>query len=292
MRAAGIVTCSTDFGLDDSYAAQMHGALLSIAPSLRIVDISHAIPPGDADAALFLTESAWPYFPPGTVHLVVVDPGVGSDRGLVAIETPDGWLVGPDTGVLSSGLPAQIRPAEGSARASLPDGHRAVDIRHSPLATGPVSRTFHGRDLMAPIAASLAICRPLTDAGPTVSQITAAASLATPVSDGRGAGRILHVDRFGNAITSFRAAEVDGAFTITVQSASGHAWRIDGPSTQYMSPSGGAIALPSSSGYLEIAVPSGSAAKTLGIERGDRTTIGPRETGGHCVASGRADDGG
>ena len=111
MTPSGIVTLTTDFGLDDAYVAQLHGALLSAWPDVRVVDLSHAVPPGDLTAALYLTETAWPSFPAGAVHLVVVDPGVGSARGLVAVETPGTWLVGPDTGVLSSGLPAALRPA-------------------------------------------------------------------------------------------------------------------------------------------------------------------------------------
>ena len=300
MPAAGIVTCTTDFGLDDGYVAQLHGALLSVNPTLQIVDISHAVPPaGPADdlttmltPVLFLTETVWPQFPPGTVHIVVVDPGVGGDRGLVAMETPGtegppAWLVGPDTGVLSSGLPQSERPAAGTTRVSLPRGYAAVDIRGTSFATGPVSGTFHGRDLMAPVAAALASGRPLSDAGPSIGEITLAAPLATPLTSGAldeapgggVVGRILHIDRFGNAITSFRAHDAGPAYTIRVGLHDVGARSVRGPAGSYAAaaagapPDGHAVALTSSSGYVEIAVPRGSAASELGIQRGDPASI-------------------
>ena len=288
MAATGIVTCTTDFGLDDSYVAQLHGALLSAQADLRIVDISHAVPPGDTAAALFLTETAWPHFPPGTVHIVVVDPGVGSDRGLVAIATPpsatpSAWLLGPDTGVLSSGLPESLRPREGRARVTLPVGYAAADIRSTPLATRAVSRTFHGRDLMAPVAAALATGRPLTDAGPPLAEVIATASLATslpaPLTGAAAEGRILHIDHFGNAITSFRTTEAGAAYTISAGDRDGAEQHIPGPASSYAAghADGGLVALPSSSGYVEIAAPSGSAAERLGIRRGDRVLIRRRD---------------
>ena len=277
MRPSGIVSLTTDFGLDDAYVAQLHAALLSAWPDVRVVDLSHAVPPddltGDLTTALFLTETAWPSFPAGTVHMVVVDPGVGSERGLVAIETPpsptpNAWLVGPDTGVLSSGLPAALRPAQGSAGIVLPRGYVAADIRRTPLSSGEVSGTFHGRDLMAPVAAALASGRPLSSVGPAVTEIVAAAPLATPLVNGAGEGRILHVDRFGNAITSFRASQAGAPFTIR---AGEH--EIAGPGASYAAGGERPVALASSGGYLEIAWPSGNAAERLGIALGDRVTI-------------------
>ncbi len=263
MRACGIVTLTTDFGLGDAYAAQLHAALLRVNPALRIVDVSHAVPPGDATAALFLSECAWPAFPDGAVHVLVVDPGVGSARGLVAIETDRAWLVGPDTGVLSSGLPASMRPAAGTARSPLPDGLRAADIRETPLAAPEVSRTFHGRDLMAPVAAALASGRDVASVGRPLSEVTAAAPLATPLIGGAGEGRILHVDRFGNAITSFRAPDAGAAFEVE---AGGRT--VAGPAASYAAGGSEVVALPSSSGYVELALANGSAAAALGVGRG------------------------
>lgn len=275
MHVSGIVTLTTDFGLDDGYVAQLHGVLLSAAADLRVVDLSHAMPPGNLLETLFLTESAWPRFPEGTVHVVVVDPGVGSVRGLVAVQTPDAFLVGPDTGVLSSGLPEASRPSDGITRVPLPDGCAGVDIRATPLARDAVSRTFHGRDLMAPVAAALATGRPLAEAGSPLTEIVAAAPLAARLTEGTGQGRILHVDRFGNAITSVRASDASARFTITV---AGRA--IDGPAESYADGGHDLAALASSSGYLEIALPNGSAASTLGIAAGEAVQIAPRQLRG------------
>ena len=275
MRACGIVTLTTDFGLDDAYVAQLHGALLGVNPRLRIVDVSHTVPPGDATTALFPSECAWPAFPVGAVHVLVVDPGVGSDRGLVAIETAQAWLVGPDTGVLSSGLPASMRPAAGFARATLPAGLRAADIRETPLAAPEVSRTFHGRDLMAPVAAALASGRGLELVGRAVSEVTVAAPLASPLVDGEGEGRILHVDRFGNAITSFRASDAGAAFEVE---AGGRT--VAGPAASYAAGGTEVVALPSSSGYVELALANGSAAEALGVGRGDPVRLRRRNSGG------------
>ena len=275
MRACGIVTLTTDFGLDDAYVAQLHGALLGVNPHLRIVDVSHAVPPGDATTALFLSECAWPAFPTGSVHVLVVDPGVGSDRGLVAIETAQAWLVGPDTGVLSSGLPASMRPAAGAARSPLAAGMRAADIRETPLATSEVSRTFHGRDLMAPVAAALASGRGLESVGQAVSEVTVVAPLASPLVDGAGEGRILHVDRFGNAITSFRASDAGAAFEVEVGGRT-----VLGPAASYAAGGTEVVALPSSSGYVELALPNGSAAEALGVGGGDPVRLRRRSSAG------------
>ncbi len=275
MRACGIVTLTTDFGLNDAYVAQLHGALLRSNPALRIVDVSHAVPPGDATAALFLSECAWPTFPAGSVHVLVVDPGVGSDRGLVAIETAEAWLVGPDTGVLSSGLPASMRPAAATARSPLPGGMAAADIRETPLAAAEVSRTFHGRDLMAPVAAALASGRGLEVVGPAVSEVTVAAPLASRVIAGAGEGRILHVDRFGNAITSFRASDAGAAFEVEVGGRT-----VAGPAASYAAGGTEVVALPSSSGYVELALANGSAAEALGVGRGDPVRLRRRSSGG------------
>lgn len=271
MRPSGIVTLTTDFGSGDAYVAQLHAVLLAAATALRIVDVSHAVPPGDIGQALFLTESAWPHFPEGTVHVVVVDPGVGSPRDLVAIETPESFLVGPDTGVLSSGIPDESRPGEGIARLPLGSGFAAADIRETALARAPISRTFHGRDLMAPVAAALASGRPLTEVGPPVGEVAVAALLATPLLDGSGEGRVLHVDRFGNAITSFRAVDAPPAFAIE-----GKGDVVPGPANSYADGGPGLVALPSSSGYIEIALPDGSAAEALGLRAGTALRIKPQ----------------
>ncbi|MEE9276950.1 MAG: SAM-dependent chlorinase/fluorinase [Dehalococcoidia bacterium] len=274
-RPSGIVTLTTDFGLSDAYVAQLHAVVLREYPAARIVDVSHAVPPGSLDATLFLTEAAWPHFPPGTVHLVVVDPGVGSDRRIVAIDTGRAFLVGPDTGVLSSGLADNIRPAAGTAMLPLKSGPAAVDIRESPLRAERISATFHGRDIMAPVAARLAAGDPLADLGAPIDQVAAAAPLAARIEGGEGDGRILHIDRFGNAISNIRTADAPAAFELALRDAS-----LAGPAATYrdgVTKTGDrAVVIGGSSGYLEIAWPNGSAAQRLRLKLGDQVRIRPR----------------
>ena len=160
------------------------------------------------------------------------------------------------------------------ARAPLAAGLRAADIRETPLAAAEVSRTFHGRDLMAPVAAALASGRGLAAAGRAVSQVTALAPLATPLTDGAGEGRILHIDRFGNAITSFRAGDAGAAFAVEAGGRS-----IAGPAASYAAGGAEVVALPSSSGYVELALANGSAAAALGIGRGAPVRLRRRNSG-------------
>ncbi len=267
----GLLTFTTDFGLQDAYVAQLHAAVLRTAPGVRIVDISHAVLPGDLEHTLFLTESAWPAFPDGCVHVVVVDPGVGTARPLVAIGTAAAFLVGPDTGVLSSGLPAAMRPKAGVARMPIPDGVEAVEITDTPVRAATVSATFQGRDILAPVAAALASGAPLTALGRPLPTLQAAAPLATPTPHGRGRGHVLHIDRFGNAITTFRGADLSSAFRVRVR---GHT--INGPVRTYGAAPDRALALTGSSGYVEIAWGGASAAERLGLHRGDAVDVEPR----------------
>ena len=273
---SGIVSLTTDFGLADTYVAQMHATLLRGHPGVRIVDVSHFVAPGHLEGALYLTETAWPHFPPGCVHVVVVDPGVGSDRPLVALATANAYLVGPDTGVLSSGLPPSLRPTEGVRRAATPPGIAAVEITRSRYAAPAVSRTFQGRDVMAPVAAALARGAQLESVGTPLDRVAVAGPIAAPVVAGRGEGRIIHVDHFGNAITNVRAEDAGEAFTLTVMGRG-----IAGPLPNYQAAidAQGApqpAVVPGSAGYLEIAWTNSSAAERLGLRVGDAVLLRPR----------------
>lgn len=273
---SGIVTLTTDFGLADAYAAQVQAVLLDRYPAVRIVNVSHAVPPGDLETTLFLTECAWPYFPPGTVHVVVVDPAVGTERLLVAVEAGGTRLVGPDSGVLSSGLPPAMRPASGIQRTPLSAGVQAVAIEVAAVGAAQVSPTFHGRDLMAPAAAALAQGASPADLGRPVESLLVAAPLATPIVGSRGTGRVLHIDHFGNVVTSFRTDQAGPAFWLEARGR-----RITGPvATYHVAPTGieggQPIVVGGSHGYLEIAWPDGSAAEHLGLRRGDHVRVMPR----------------
>ena len=158
--ARPVITLTTDFGRSDHYVAAMKGVILGINPDATIVDISHAVRPQQVAEGAFLLQAVRPYFPTGTVHLAVVDPGVGTERRALVLATPDGFFVGPDNGVLSPALPDSARPRRSRAEPSavpLPAGYTAVAIAERRYLREPVSDTFHGRDVFAPVAAHLTL---------------------------------------------------------------------------------------------------------------------------------------
>lgn len=254
----GTVTLTTDFGTRDSYVAQLKGVLLSGCADLRIVDLTHEIAAHDVvEGGLFLA-AAVPAFPAGTVHLAVVDPGVGGDRRRIAVEVGGQRVVCPDNGLPT--LLARAHPIEAAHELTDPQFRRE-----------PVSATFEGRDVFAPAAAHLACGGALADLGPPVSGLVEL-PLPEPERTGEGVrGEVMHVDRFGNAITNIHASmlrdEPDGVRL----SASGH----DLPllRTYADAEPGEALALVGSSGYVEVVVREGSAADTLGLERGSAVQV-------------------
>ena len=188
-----VVTLTTDFGTRDSYAAQLKGVLLARCARLRVIDLTHDIAAHDVlEGALFLA-GAVPAFPPGTVHLAVVDPGVGGARRRVAVEAAGQRIVCPDNGLLT--LLAREHPIEAAHELTNPDLRRE-----------PVSATFEGRDVFAPAAAHLACGGALADLGPPVTGL-ARLDVPEPEPTADGArGEVMHIDRFGNAITNIPAS--------------------------------------------------------------------------------------
>lgn len=186
--AGGVLTLTTDFGLSDPFAGVMKGVILGIAPDVRIVDLTHEIPPQNILAGALALEAACRYFPPGTIHLAVVDPGVGSDRAPVAIQTERAYFVGPDNGLFTLVLP--------------PDSaYRAVRLTNPDYHLHPVSATFHGRDLFAPVAAHLARGVALEAFGePHPNLVRLSVPQPLPVGSSLQL-HILHADHFGNLIT-------------------------------------------------------------------------------------------
>lgn len=195
-----MITLTTDFGTQDAYVPAMKGAMLSIAPDVRLVDVTHAISPQDVMEAAFVLQGALPYFPDGTVHLVVVDPGVGSDRRPIALKHKNQWFVGPDNGVFSLVLNQQ-EPEE-IVELNIPEMWR-VD---SP------SATFHGRDIFAPVAAHLAQGAALTDVGTPIDTLTSLRWAFPMVVEQTVEGWVVHIDRFGNCITNITRNTVAEAF--------------------------------------------------------------------------------
>ena len=253
----GIVTLTTDFGWRDPYAAQLRGVLLARCPDARIHDLTHGIAPQDVrEGALFLA-AAVPVFPPGAVHLAVIDPGVGAARRLIAAAVGGQHVVCPDNGLL--GALARRMPL-GAVRA----------IGNPALRREPVSATFHGRDLLAPAAAHLACGGALEELGPPAGAI-AALALPQPRADGgRIVGEVLHVDRFGNAITNIAREALAGREGARVEAA-GRSLPL--ARTYADAARGEALALAGSAGWIEIAVREGSAAALLGLRRGDPVAL-------------------
>ena len=251
-----IVTLLTDFGTTDPYAGVLKGVLLGRDPSLTLVDLTHGIAPGDIASAAYALLAAYPYFPPGTTHLVVVDPGVGTSRRPIAIAAGGQHFVGPDNGVFSYLLEREQ------------DAH-VVEVTADRLFLAPLSGTFHGRDLFAPVAAALAggaaleaLGRPLTDPVrlPPLSPEQA--------EDGALSGRILAIDRFGNCITSIPASAIPPEAERVDLEVAG--LRIGGIHGTFAAGSGvDPFVIRGSSGFLEIVVNGGAAAERLGVRVGD-----------------------
>jgi S-adenosylmethionine hydrolase len=185
-----IITLLTDFGSQDYFVGAMKGAILSVNPTAEIVDITHEIRPQDIEAAAFNLLATYKDFPDATIHVAVVDPGVGSKRRPILIECGSHFFVGPDNGIFS-----WIYEREGSSR--------AIHLTNERFFRHPVSATFHGRDIFAPVAAALSTGAPITEFGDQLSDIVQLDPLLPTVSsDGSINGRVIHIDRFGNCITN------------------------------------------------------------------------------------------
>jgi S-adenosylmethionine hydrolase len=273
-----IVTLTTDFGVTDGYVGTMKGVILSIAPEARLVDLSHQVPPQDVRRAAFLLYAAAPFFPPGTVHLAVVDPGVGTRRRAVALQIPHGCFVGPDNGLFTYVLG---EAAEWTAV------ELADPAYHLPI----VSETFHGRDLFAPVAAHLAAGVSLEELGPSVVDLVALPLPRLAVGPDGVEGEVLHADRFGNLVTSVGRLRWEGAqLSLTpafrreplppVRVSPGNAQvKLAGRALVGIRRTYGEVgvgellALVGSAGFLEVAVCQGSAAAELGARPGERVCV-------------------
>ena len=255
-----IITLTTDFGLSDSYVAMMKGVILRINPEANIVDISHTIAPQNIEQAAFVLGTAYHYFPSQTIHLVVVDPGVGTDRLPVILKTPKMYFVAPDNGVLSyviDDYPHQ--PVSNSRRVTLGPELKAFAITNSEYWLKPVSETFHGRDIFAPVAARLSLGMPAFSLG---SALDTLATITIPRPFRRGEeliGYILHVDSFGNLITNLKLDSLAPLGQSVSIVAGDHT--VHGLVRNY-SEGDGPIALFGSSGYLEISLKNASVASS------------------------------
>jgi S-adenosylmethionine hydrolase len=244
-----LVTLLTDFGSADSYVAEVKGVILTLAPSARLIDVTHAVPPGDIRAGAYLLGRSWHRFPAGTVHVAVVDPGVGTARNAVALRVRDHSFVGPDNGVFSRVL--RDSPVE-------------IVTLQTPREASP---TFHGRDVFAPAAAGLAEGRSLESLGAPLAGLPVKLAYTEPHYEGKSVvGEIVYVDRFGSLITNLTPELVPAYATIEVEG-------LDlGPLRRTFGdvPTGGLLAYLGSGGEIEVAVRDGSAARRLGMGVGGR----------------------
>ena len=254
-----VITLTTDFGLEDCYVGQLKGALLQGCPAATFVDITHGIRPWDIFGAAIAIESSYVFFPPGTVHLVVVDPGVGSERAILAAQVNEHFFIAPDNGVLSlvlNGHPGRVYRV---------DKFQARQRKASP--------TFHGRDIMAPAACALAQGVSLETLGPSVAPAGLVA-LPAPAQMANGTTvqtRVQHIDRFGNIRVAFRfdTVSLNRLAYIEIKGI-----RLNQMHQSYHEVQAGTLlALVDSSGYLEIAANQAHAAQLIDCSIGDPVTI-------------------
>ena len=255
-----VITLTTDFGQQDGYVGTMKGVILSIAPEACIVDISHDVDPQNLREAAYILSTAVPYFPPSAIHVVVVDPGVGSDRRPIVVRTETATFVAPDNGVLSPFLDAL--------------GVQVLHANRPEYWLPVISRTFHGRDIFSPLGAHLAASIPFEALGtPITDPLTFGLLRSERHADGSVRGQVLHGDRFGNLITDIPMRWLEASDRWQFEIAGRN---IDGLSATYaVVERGTLIALAGSDGLLEIAVREGNAAEVLGVSPGEAVIVTP-----------------
>jgi hypothetical protein len=255
-----LITLLSDFGLQDGYVASMKGVILGICPDAKLVDISHLIAPRNVRSAAYVLCSSYGYFPHGTIHLVVVDPGVGTERVPIAIRTGSCFFVGPDNGSFSLALKNESQ-------------WEARKLENAKFRRDPPSSTFHGRDIFAPAAAHIARGVPFDALGPPCRPVFV--EWGEPlIGKAEVRGEVIHIDRFGNAITNVMRKTLEEQGPV-------EKWIIDAGATTINSieptygrvGAGQALALTGSSGFIEIAVNQGDAASELGLAQGSKITF-------------------
>jgi S-adenosyl-L-methionine hydrolase (adenosine-forming) len=265
-QPSGIVTLLTDFGIEDVYVGVMKGVILQINPVIAIVDLTHQIPPQNIELGAFQLQNAYRHFSPGTVHLAVVDPGVGSARIPIALAASDCFFVGPDNGIFNWVLANRLLASDCAA-----DHAVALDNPRYWYTSSP-SRTFHGRDIFAAVAAHLASGIPLSEMGQSVAiehLVTLKLPQCQPTVTGLQ-GCVQAIDRFGNLVSNISAAAVRHHRS-WFATAAGRAFPYC--STYSEVPFGRPLSLIGSHGWLELAVSGGNAQQAYGLALGDRIKL-------------------
>jgi S-adenosyl-L-methionine hydrolase (adenosine-forming) len=258
-----IITLLTDFGTHDYFVGAMKGVILSINSEVQIVDITHDIPPQDIEAAAFNLLACYKDFPDGTIHVAVVDPGVGSSRRAIVVQCANQLFVGPDNGLFS-----WICEREGK--------HKARHVTNEAFLREHISTTFHGRDVFAPISAHLSTGTSPDELGPLVLDMVSLDALGPKVTNDGIEGRIIHIDRFGNCITNLTADHFGGRLGVGA-SLNVNQQRVTGFReffSQTKSHSDEKLfMILGSAGFIEIAAQNASAASILNVRRGDRVAL-------------------
>ncbi len=257
---SSIITLTTDFGLQDHYVSAMKAVILGIKPDVRLVDVSHEIPPQDVMAGAWVVRNASMLFPPQTVHLVVVDPGVGTGRNPVAIRIGDQFFVGPDNGIFSL--------------IGEDFDYKGVILDNEKYWRKERSNTFHGRDIFAPVAAHIACGTTLSELGRPLEKLVTY-RWAMPISDKDGIqGWIVHIDRFGNLVSNIPSPLIEETIGLSsFRIYTGNTILNEIVPTFGSVPDGEPAAYIGSSGNLEIAINKGNAKQMLGVEKGAQISI-------------------
>ena len=242
-----VITLLTDFGTADYFVGAVKGAILSVNPGAVIVDVTHEIPPQDIEAGAFTLLAAYKTFPPGTIHVAVVDPGVGSTRRPIIVSANEQFFVGPDNGLFS-----YIYDREPS--------HKTFHVTADRFFRPTVSNTFHGRDIFAPVAAALSNGVAVEEFGQLIEDEVRLPSLETPL-------RIIHIDRFGNCVTNITRDHSPREIVVKGRTISEFRQFYGEGDDQSL------FAIWGSAGFLEISVNGGSAAKVLAAKRGDEVSF-------------------
>jgi hypothetical protein len=273
-----IITLTTDFGFADAYVAAMKGVILGINPEAKIIDICHSIKPQNITQAAFILSTAYPYFSEKTIHLVVVDPEVGTERRAIILKTPLAYFVAPDNGVLSYVIGQSLaKPVMEKGTVSLREKTKpgvdieVVAITNPKFWRSPVSATFHGRDIFAPVAAALSLgFSPIEFGEPIDSVWVLPLPRSSQGSDGMLVGHILHIDNFGNLITDIKSDNLTlKAEDITIEVGGQLIFGLSGTYAEGSE----LLALIGSSGYLEISLNGGSASSLLDVRMGDEVRL-------------------
>lgn len=248
-----MITLTTDFGTSDWFVGTLKCVIAGLAPGVPVIDITHDVPPGDVWAGAFALTATAPYCPPNAVHVAVVDPGVGSHRAAIALQTDHGTFIGPDNGLLSLVVRnRQVRAAH--------------VLSNRDWFLPRVSQTFHGRDVFAPVAARLALGHPIADAGPQLARWEKLTWPEPRPSPHAIDGEVVHVDRYGNAITNIPVELLARHPHLNIVDLMGRA--IPTLDCYAAVAVGEPVAVPGSTGYLEVVINQGNAARTFGLSRG------------------------